>query len=681
MNDDWNLTRRIKNMVWTVSENYQSQLSTNSKIHEYYTDIQVFDPLVLYEMGLDKEEVEALSIYSASHQGAHKRLTNVKVLSAFLTSRIKSGFDEEKIFSLVHIGEDLRVDALMEKERPGCRDFRLKGTHAIMNKLFSTNGSETEKLFKAIRLLVNEIDGTIDCDWKMAHEIYEDLLKCSFTKDTLEMIHIIDDIYLKYWSSGLPKYFFLDDIAQLGNKFEEASMDGDCEDKPSKGNGENSDKQDSSDATAEISTQIYDEGNKSDSGEINPSASGDIRQNDEKNLMNSNIHMSSNSDNITEEEIRRKINHMLNSTLLDSSGDKDSKGEEIKKKLFLDMSSTESEEYSFDDLSQRDRMEYYYGKSLYTKEDTIHMQKQICRGCHSGFNIHFTDGAIRAYNSNDYQKQLVERQKKTNYEIYERNKLIHSQHIQKLSNMLIDTLKSAKDPDAYISDFGSIIPNKIWKATRTNNSRIFNRVDFSDPGEYVVDVLLDASGSQSDRQPLIAKQGYILAEALFNAGIPARVSSFCNFSNYTIMRRFRDYENDKNSNMNIFEYVASGNNRDGLAIQATSYELCKRHETNKILIVLSDGQPADNSQGSNEAMSFGGIMNYDSMLGVEDTAQQIRKIRGKGILVLGVYTGPKANLEAEKLMYGSDFAYINDINYFADIVGKYLKKHIENSMY
>jgi len=133
--------------------------------------------------------------------------------------------------------------------------------------------------------------------------------------------------------------------------------------------------------------------------------------------------------------------------------------------------------------------------------------------------------------------------------------------------------------------------------------------------------------------------------------------------------------------MNIFEYVASGNNRDGLAIQAASYDLCKRYETNKILIVLSDGQPADNSQGSNEEMNFGSIMNYDSKLGVEDTAQQIRKIRGKEVIVLGVYTGPKANLEAEKLMYGSDFAYINDINYFADIVGKYRKKHIENSMY
>ena len=60
-----------------------------------------------------------------------------------------------------------------------------------------------------------------------------------------------------------------------------------------------------------------------------------------------------------------------------------------------------------------------------------------------------------------------------------------------------------------------------------------------------MEVLIDASGSQQGRQALVALQGYIISEALSIVKIPQRVMGFCTFGDFTIMQRFRDYEDDR----------------------------------------------------------------------------------------------------------------------------------------
>ena len=43
---------------------------------------------------------------------------------------------------------------------------------------------------------------------------------------------------------------------------------------------------------------------------------------------------------------------------------------------------------------------------------------------------------------------------------------------------------------------------------------------------------------------------------------------------------------------------------------------------------------------------------------------------------LSVFAGEEEDLQAEKKIFGKDFAYIHDISNFANIVGHYLKKQI-----
>lgn len=105
--------------------------------------------------------------------------------------------------------------------------------------------------------------------------------------------------------------------------------------------------------------------------------------------------------------------------------------------------------------------------------------------------------------------------------------------------------------------------------------------------------MLDASGSQSRNQANVATQAYIISKALTMCNIPNRVMGFSSFMDYTIIKRFKNYEDSIECSENIFEYFCAGNNRDGLAIKAVCDHLIDRVEENKLLIVLSDGRPND----------------------------------------------------------------------------------------
>ena len=172
----------------------------------------------------------------------------------------------------------------------------------------------------------------------------------------------------------------------------------------------------------------------------------------------------------------------------------------------------------------------------------------------------------------------------------------------------------------------------------------------------------------------MALQAFIISEALSNVKIPHRIMSFCTFWDYTVMRRFREYEEGREANGRIFEFYGSSNNRDGLAVRAAAYGLLQRPEENKILIVLSDGRPNDivvNRPNSRNPRPYFG--DY----GVKDTAFEVRRLRNAGVSVLGVFAGEEQDLQAERKIFGKDFAYIRELSTFAHVVGRYLRKQLD----
>ena len=151
--------------------------------------------------------------------------------------------------------------------------------------------------------------------------------------------------------------------------------------------------------------------------------------------------------------------------------------------------------------------------------------------------------------------------------------------------------------------------------------------------------------------------------------------SYCTFWDYTILQRFREYDDPRSANDNIFDYVTSSNNRDGLAFKAAGHGLLQREEEKKIFIVLSDGRPYDvivNRPNSKNPAP------YQGKYAIRDTAAEVRKLRNLGVSVLGVFSGEEKDLDAEKKIFGKDFAYIRSITNFSKIVGRYLTKQLES---
>lgn len=369
-------------------------------------------------------------------------------------------------------------------------------------------------------------------------------------------------------------------------------------------------------------------------------------------------------------EISEEIEKIASSSLVESIGEiKSDKISKENRVIYVD-EEVANQIYS--------RIEHYYGKSFLTNQEIKNIEKKVCRNAHEGCRVHFTDGVLRADCDNVFQKKYVTRQKERNVSAYKDNIKIHKRNIIKLKDALLRTLIMKEEKSNIPSDRGSLVVNKVWRVSRSNNTRIFTKNDNKNVGGFVVDILLDASGSQSKNQTRVANQGYIISQALTLANIPNRVTSFCSFLDYTILRRFRDYNSSIDESENIFEYFSAGNNRDGLAINAVCENLIIKEEENKILIVLSDGKPNDIKIGNRESRTLRGELSYKGSIAIKDTALQVRKARKSGILVLGVFTGKEEDLVAEKLIYGKDFIYTKNIDKFADIVGTYLKRIIEN---
>lgn len=174
---------------------------------------------------------------------------------------------------------------------------------------------------------------------------------------------------------------------------------------------------------------------------------------------------------------------------------------------------------------------------------------------------------------------------------------------------------------------------------------------------------------------MVALQGYILSAALSRAGVPHRVFGFCTFWDHTVMRRFREYDEGREADWRLMEFTSSSNNRDGLALRASADGLLDRPEENKVLIVLSDGRPND------LVVNRPNVRNpsvYTGEYAVKDTAAEVRRLRSQGIAVLGVFAGEEQDLPAERRIFGKDFAYIRDISTFAHVVGRYLKKQVDD---
>ena len=320
-------------------------------------------------------------------------------------------------------------------------------------------------------------------------------------------------------------------------------------------------------------------------------------------------------------------------------------------------------------------VELNFGKTYLNEMEEKRMKQLMCRDIHGDCSLYFTEGILKNPVRRNYQYEYAKRLKNKNIWLYHDKHRIVKRNIALLTEMLKKSLVIKSESQEILSDRGTIVPSRLWRLGRSGDAKVFMRELKGDSSDFVVDVLIDASGSQMSRQGEVALQAYIISESLSNAGLPHRVMSYCTFWDYTILHRFREYDDPRSANENIFNYVTSSNNRDGLAIRAAGYGLLMREEEKKILIILSDGRPYDVVVNRPNARN---PQPYHGKYAITDTAAQIRKLRSQGVSVLGVFAGEEKDLATEKKIFGKDFAYIRNITGFSKIVGRYLTKQLED---
>lgn len=319
----------------------------------------------------------------------------------------------------------------------------------------------------------------------------------------------------------------------------------------------------------------------------------------------------------------------------------------------------------------------YFGTPLYEKEQVKKLERDLCVGDHKNCKLYFARGgddldkSARGYAG--AQRRAALKQMVKNKAAYNANLTCNRASIARLTARIRNAMLAHLQPTVVRTSTGILDAARVWRAAALDDDKVFNRTLRSDPGDLCVDILLDSSTSQTLRQETVSAQGYMIAESLTRCGIPVRVTAFCSLSGYTVMTRFRDYQ-ETGRNENIFHYFTTGCNRDGLAVRALGRELENAPCEHRMVIILSDAKPNDVIKVSRS----GSYLDYADQTGVLDTAREVRVVTRTGASVICVFTGEDEDLPAARTIYGRNFTRIRRLDQFADTVGSLIQNQIRN---
>ena len=326
----------------------------------------------------------------------------------------------------------------------------------------------------------------------------------------------------------------------------------------------------------------------------------------------------------------------------------------------------------------RKYMRDYFGTPLYDETHLAALERELCVEEHKGCHLYYAAGddrqdqPLKGYVA--AQRKAALKQMTLNRAAYDADAVRHRASIARLTARIRNAMLAYLQPTAVRSASGMLDAGRIWRGVYLDDDKVFTRVLQSDPGDLSVDLLLDASSSQLDRQAVVAAQGYMIAESLTRCRIPVRVSSFCSLSGYTVITRYRDYQ-ETDRNERIFHYFTTGCNRDGLAVRALARDLADSPCEHKLVILLSDVKPNDVVSISQNG---GRLREYAGQTGIENTAMEIRSLTYKGISVICVFTGDDDGISAAHTIYGRNFARIRSLEQFADTVGTLIQNQIRS---
>ena len=171
----------------------------------------------------------------------------------------------------------------------------------------------------------------------------------------------------------------------------------------------------------------------------------------------------------------------------------------------------------------------------------------------------------------------------------------------------------------------------------------------SQPPEMAVGLLLDESGSMAscDRATYARASAIILYDFCQALHVPVMVYGHSTGSKGVELYSYSEFDAiDREDKYRLVDISARGSNRDGAALRFVAERLSHRPEELKLLILVSDGQPADTG--------YYGTAAEEDLRGIQ------QEYRRKGVLFIAAAIGDdKENMER---IYGDSFLDITDLH-------------------
>lgn len=185
--------------------------------------------------------------------------------------------------------------------------------------------------------------------------------------------------------------------------------------------------------------------------------------------------------------------------------------------------------------------------------------------------------------------------------------------------------------------------------------------------ELAVGLLLDESGSMCscDRCTYARASAIILYDFCQSLDIPVTVyghsTGYHKNGESVDLYSYAEFDSfDNDDKYRMMDISARGSNRDGAALRFVAEKLAKRPESVKLLILVSDGQPA--------ADGYYGTAAEEDLRGIKQEYQR------KGILFIAAAIGnDKQNIER---IYGDSFLDISDLTQLPTKLTNVVKRHI-----
>lgn len=431
------LENRIRNLLWTVSGDYQLDMKP---------DVSLF------------LRSKAIALYDGIKQGALARYYDKDMLGLYLVKKIFLQAGENELTFVAQLCIEEAIGDKICEERPGIRDMQRQCMEDILEQEFDILPDLRDipgRLKVAVlRRRLNNGEWHVEKKLQPFMELIE---RAGNSTDTLELIRVIDELYNRLMDPNFESMHGT--LEQVLAVTMEDLTEYSWEDF--------------------LSEEMYEEVLESYAEQLTNSVSG---------LENSAV-----TEEMEEKRQKKRSVKVVTPEMLEKA-------------------------YTYVELN--------YGKSYLSEAEEKKINYQMCRGIHSDCSLYFTEGILKNPVKSNYQYEYAKRLRNKNIWLYHDKHRIVKHNITVLTETLRKSLVLRSETQTVLSDRGMIVPSRLWRIGRTNDAKLFQQELKGEISDFVVDVLIDASGSQMKRQGDVALQAYIISEALSNVDIPYRVMSF-----------------------------------------------------------------------------------------------------------------------------------------------------------